>query len=109
MFESAIFHNQELGTAEEKLWRAVIARTLEEWVRGPLRYSRIAEQFLFDDNRDFNAVCSSAGMNPDDLRKRLQTIRARGVLKENARLQMQGRKKLNSQTREVFSQKAYGV
>jgi hypothetical protein len=109
MFESAIFQNQDYGTAEEKLWRAVIARTLEEWVRGPLRYSRIAEQFLFDDNRDFIAVCSSAGMNPSDLRKRLQTIRARGILKENARLQMRGRKKSNPQTHGVFSQKAYGV
>src|SRR5580704_776064 len=57
MFESAIFQHQDQGTAEEKLWRAVIARTLEEWVRGPLRYSRKAEEFLFDDNRDFLAVC----------------------------------------------------
>ncbi len=109
MFESANYQNQDHGTAEERLWRAVIARTLEEWVAGPLRYSRIAEQFLFDDNRDFNAVCSSAGMNPSDLRKRLQTIRSRGILKENARLQMRGRKKSNSQTHRVFSQKAYGV
>jgi len=65
------------GTAEERLWRAVIARTLEEWVRGPLSFSRKAEQYLFNDNRDFQTVCSSAGMDAGYLRSRLRTIRAR--------------------------------
>jgi len=37
-------------TAEQKLWRAVIASTVEEWVSGPLRKQREAEQFLFTDN-----------------------------------------------------------
>src|ERR1700733_5214194 len=83
MFGNAIFHQLEMGTAEEKLWRAVIAKTLEEWVRGPLRYSRKAEEFLFHDSKDFLAVCSSAGMDPGYLRKRLQAIRARGIQKEN--------------------------
>jgi hypothetical protein len=83
MFESVVFHNVDRASAEERLWRAVIARTLEEWVRGPLRYSRMAEQFLFNDNQDFQAVCSSAGMDPGNLRKRLQSIRARGIQKEN--------------------------
>ena len=82
-FESTLFHNVDRATGEERLWRAVIASTLQEWVRGPLRYSRIAEQFLFNDNEDFQAVCSSGGMNPDNLRKRLQSIRARGIQKEN--------------------------
>jgi hypothetical protein len=67
----------EQGTAEEKLWRAVIAKTLEEWVKGPLTRSRKAEEFLFHDDRDFPAVCSSAGMNASYLRERLQIIRAR--------------------------------
>jgi len=88
MFESAVFHNADQATAEERLWRTVIARTLEEWVRGPLRYSRMAEKFLFDDNQDFQAVCSSAGMDPSNLRKRLQSIRARGVQKENSHPQV---------------------
>jgi hypothetical protein len=79
MFEGAASYHVDRATAEERLWRAVIARTLEEWVRGPLRYSRIAEKFLFDDNQDFRAVCSSAGMDPGTLRKRLQSIRERGV------------------------------
>jgi hypothetical protein len=109
MFESAVVHNQDQGTAEEKLWRAVIARTLEEWVRGPLRYSRKAEEFLFDDNRDFLAVCFSAGMDPGNLRKRLLSIRARGLQKESGPLHSRGGKKSHSQIRGMFTQKAYGV
>ena len=62
-------------TAKQKLWRAVIASTVEEWVSGPLRRKREAEQFLFSDNQDFQTVCSSAGINPEDLRRRLEKIR----------------------------------
>jgi hypothetical protein len=109
MFESAIFRNHDQGTAEERLWRAVIARTLEEWVRGPLRYSRKAEEFLFHDNRDFLAVCFSAGMDPGNLRKRLLSIRARGLQKIKGKLPLRGRKKSDSQIRGIFAQKAYGV
>ena len=79
MFESSVFQDRDGGTAEERLWRAVIAKTLEEWVRGPLRYSRIAEEFLFHDNKDFLSVCSSAGMDPRSLREKLQSIRNRVV------------------------------
>jgi hypothetical protein len=81
MFESSVFQNQNDGTAEERLWRAVIARTLEEWISGPLRYSRIAEEFLFHDNKDFLSVCSSAGMDPFSLRKKLESIRVRAFQK----------------------------
>jgi hypothetical protein len=76
MYESSVFQNRDDRTAEKMLWRAVIARTLEEWVSGPLRYSRIAEQFLFHDNKDFQFVCSSAGMDPLRLRGKLQSMRA---------------------------------
>jgi hypothetical protein len=109
MFESAIHHQQGQGTAEEKLWRAVIARTLEEWVRGPLRYSRIAEEFLFDDDRDFRAVCSSAGVDPSHLRKRLQTIRMRGIQKEAVQLRNRGNKKTSLQTSGMLRQQALGA
>jgi len=81
MFERSVSQNENRATAEERLWRAVIAKTLEEWVRGPLRYSRIAEEFLFHDNKDFQSVCSSAGMDPRNLRERLHSIRARIVQK----------------------------
>jgi hypothetical protein len=81
MFERSVFQNRNHGTAEQRLWRAVIARTLEEWMNGPLRYSRIAEEFLFYDNNDFLSVCSSAGMDPLNLREKLRSMRAR-VLRE---------------------------
>jgi hypothetical protein len=81
MFERSVFQNRNHGTAEQRLWRAVIARTLEEWVNGSLRYSRIAEEFLFYDNKDFLSVCSSAGMDPLNLREKLRSMRAR-VLRE---------------------------
>jgi hypothetical protein len=71
-------HSTEVEeTAEQRLWRAVIASTVEEWVSGPLRRRREAEKFLFSDNDDFRTVCFSAGMNPKDLRYRLEKIRAR--------------------------------
>jgi len=64
-------------TAEHRLWRAVIASTVEEWVNGPLRKRREAEQFLFHDNQDYRTVCYSAGINPDNLRHKLERIRSR--------------------------------
>jgi hypothetical protein len=87
MFQSSVSQNRERGTAEERLWRAVIAKTLEEWVRGPLRYSRIAEEFLFHDEKDFQSVCSSAGMDPRNLRERLRSIRGRVMQKESRHTQ----------------------
>jgi hypothetical protein len=66
-------------SAEQRLWRAVIASTVEEWVSGPLRKKREAELFLFNDNQDYRTVCSSAGINPENLRARLEKIRTRGI------------------------------
>jgi len=63
--------------AEQKLWRAVIASTVQEWISGPLRRKREAEQFLFQDDDDYRTVCFSAGIDPGDLRHRLQKIRTR--------------------------------
>jgi hypothetical protein len=62
---------------EQRIWRAVIASAVEEWVRGPLTKQRAAEQYLLHDDKDFRTVCYSAGINPDDLRARLQKIKAR--------------------------------
>ena len=104
MFTSATIQNQDRSTAEEKLWRAVIAKTLEEWVSGPLRYSRIAEEFLFDDERDFRAVCSSAGMDPSTLRNRLKSIRERGVQKVMLPLRSRGQKRSNFQNDGLLNQ-----
>jgi hypothetical protein len=64
-------------TAERRLWRAVIASTVDEWVNGPLRQQREAEKFLFIENEDYRTVCDSAGINPKYLRTRLEKIRSR--------------------------------
>jgi hypothetical protein len=63
-------------TAERRLWRAVIASTLREWASGPLRYKREAEDYLFRNTKDYRTVCFSAGINPEDLRCRLEKMRS---------------------------------
>ena len=60
----------------QKLWLAVIASTVDEWVNGPLRQKREAEEFLFTDTQDFRTVCYSAGIDPQNLRSRLEKIRS---------------------------------
>jgi hypothetical protein len=72
-------------TAVQKLWRAVIATTVDEWVSGPLRQKREAEQFLFTDNKDYRTVCYSAGIDPENLRARLEKIRSREIAEAQAR------------------------
>ncbi len=109
MFKSSITQIPDRGTAEERLWRAVITKSLEEWMCGPLSFSRKAEQFLFDDNNDFKAVCSSAGMDPERLRKRLKTIRARGIQKENIPFRVRTQKRLSLPQPAGWGQRAFGV
>jgi hypothetical protein len=72
-------------TAVQKLWCAVIASIVEEWVNGPLRKQCEAEQYLFIDNRDYRAVCYLAGINPESLRGRLEKIRTRQMAEAQAR------------------------
>jgi hypothetical protein len=109
MFQSSILRINDRGTAEERLWRAVITKSLEEWICGPLRFSRKAEQFLFHDNKDFKDVCSSAGMDPERLRKRLKTIRARGIQKENFPTRMRTNRKMGFQQNGGLGESAFGV
>jgi hypothetical protein len=75
--ESPLHEVEQLEMPETKLWRAVIARAVEEWIHGPLRNRREAEFFLFQDEKDYRAVCFSAGIDPESLRSRLKKIRAR--------------------------------
>ncbi len=74
--------SEQLEIPEQKLWRAVIASTVEEWVHGPLRKKREAEQFLFHDENDYRAVCFSAGIDPITLRARLLKIRSGNDMRE---------------------------
>lgn len=108
MFKTSFLQMKNQGTAEERLWRAVITKSLEEWICGPLSHSRKAEQFLFEDKKDFEAVCSSAGMDPERLRKRLETIRARGVQKENYPFRVRTQKRPSFPTPEL-GQRAFSV
>jgi hypothetical protein len=79
MFE----HMREQGESgvggEESLWRAVIATTIDEWMNGPLRQQREAEQYLFSDAHDFAFVCEQAGMDAVTLRARLRRLSMKGV------------------------------
>jgi hypothetical protein len=60
---------------EKRLWQAVIVSTIQEWISGPLRYKRIAEEYLFQDRSDFPMVCQSAGLDVDKLRQQLMRLR----------------------------------
>jgi hypothetical protein len=60
---------------EKRLWQAVIVTTIQEWISGTLRSKRQAEEYLFQDQRDFPAVCQSAGMDADVLRAKLNRLR----------------------------------
>lgn len=60
--------------AESRLWQAVIVSAIQEWIHGPLRLRRRAEEYLFGDS-DFGVVCESAGMDADRLRAKLTRLR----------------------------------
>lgn len=66
--------------SEKRLWQAVLVTTIREWVSGPLRSQRQAEEYLFRDQKDFQAVCKSAGMDPDQLRAKLKRLRTQLVV-----------------------------
>jgi hypothetical protein len=65
--------------AECRLWQAVIVSTIQEWIYGPLRRKRQAEEYLFCDDSDFPAVCQSAGMDVGRLRAKLMRLRAQAT------------------------------
>jgi hypothetical protein len=60
---------------EVRLWQAVIVTTIQEWVFGPLRRKREAEEYLFKDQRDFPLVCESAGLDVGCLRSKLARLK----------------------------------
>ena len=76
MSETMVYICEEQVIEEQKLWRAVIANTVEDWIYGPLHRQREAEHFLFEDQEDFHMVCFSAGMDARYFRERLKKIRA---------------------------------
>jgi hypothetical protein len=75
--DGGVLHIQ--GSANEKLWLAVINGAIADWVRGAPRYKQKAEYFLFEDKEDFPFVCTAAGLDPNTVRESLWTIRAHAV------------------------------
>lgn len=67
-------------TAETRLWRGVLARTIRDWLSKPLRSKREAERYLFENSADLSAVCSSAGIDVARLRTSLNKVRGRTLL-----------------------------
>jgi hypothetical protein len=65
--------------AEQRVWTAVIARTVQEWVSGPTGSRREAEAYLFNDEKDFPAVCRCAGLDPQTLRRKLNKLKRSGA------------------------------
>jgi hypothetical protein len=65
--------------AEQRVWAAVIVRTVEEWISGPLGSQREAESYLFNDDKDFPIVCRSAGLDPQTLRRKLTKLKKSGA------------------------------
>jgi hypothetical protein len=82
MLDGPVFQNQ--GSANEKLWQAVIDSAIADWARGPISHKRKAEYFLFQDEEDFPYVCRSAGLNPESVRETLWAIRAQAAIGSNA-------------------------
>jgi len=73
---ATLYVHEAKRIAEQRLWRAVIASTLKDWIHGPLRRQREAEEFLFHDESDYCMVCYQAGIDPENLRSRLRKIRS---------------------------------
>ncbi len=63
---------------EHRLWKTVIANTVQEWLSGRLRASREAEHYLLQDKKDFPTVCYAAGLDPSALRLRLFRLKKQG-------------------------------
>lgn len=59
---------------ENRLWTAVLVKAVEDWRFGTMRRRREAQQFLFENEKDFNTVCANAGLDPVSLRSKLLKI-----------------------------------
>lgn len=83
MAENSILGAEETA-GEVRLWQAVIVRAIQDWMEGPLRQRRHADQYIFGKRTDFDVVCQSAGLDADDLRARLTRIRGRHLHEQHA-------------------------
>jgi hypothetical protein len=60
--------------SERRPWTAVLVQAVEDWRNGSLRARREDQDFLFHNDRDFEMVCSGAGLDWSDFRTRLLHI-----------------------------------
>jgi hypothetical protein len=67
---------EELISAR-RLWTAVLLNAVEDWRNGTLRARREAQGFLFDNDEDFEMVCTAAGSDSYDFRTRLLKLGSR--------------------------------
>jgi hypothetical protein len=74
--DTASVTTQEPGTVA-RLWRGVIAKTIQDWLSAPLRRKREAERYLFTNSPDLSLVCASAGIDVLKLRTCLNKVRGR--------------------------------
>lgn len=51
-----------------------MVKAVEDWRFGTMRRRREAQEFLFENEKDFSAVCANAGMDPASLRSKLLKI-----------------------------------
>jgi len=82
MATNAMVFGDPQAPIEKRLWQAVILTTIQEWISGPLRSKRQAEEYLFKDEKDFPLVCQSAGMDVQRLRAELNRLRLRNPLRD---------------------------
>ncbi len=75
MHEALVGEKDSQEIPEQRLWQAVLVTAVREWLSGPMRRRLEAERYLFHDERDFRTVCESAGMDPRQLRERLNRLR----------------------------------
>jgi hypothetical protein len=66
---------ETVATVEVRLWQAVIVNAVEDWISGPLPAKGQAEEYLFNDQHDFQFVCLCAGMDAGQLRIQLTKLR----------------------------------
>jgi hypothetical protein len=76
---------EELISAR-RLWTAVLLNAIEDWRNGTLRARREAQEFLFENDQDFEMVCTAAGVDSYDFRTRLLKIGSRVEMRNTLRL-----------------------
>jgi hypothetical protein len=69
----------EQPLCEQRLWVAVLAQAIEDWRGDRISRKRDAEQFLFEDQKDFEIVCTRAGIDPNSFRAQLCRMHGKAI------------------------------